>query len=93
MNPTYSNLFGRIEHEAMMGALVTDFTLVRGGSMHRANGGYLVLPREDLLRNPFTWESLKRCLRNGEIAIEEPIETPVFTTKSLRPVPIPLEIR
>jgi lon-related putative ATP-dependent protease len=93
MNPTYSNLFGRIEQEAFMGALVTDFTLVRGGSMHRANGGYLVLPAEDVIRNPFTWESLKRCLRNREIAIEEPIEQPVFTTKSLRPEPIPLEVK
>jgi lon-related putative ATP-dependent protease len=93
MNPTYSNLFGRIEQEAFMGALVTDFTLIRGGSMHRANGGYLVLPAEDVIRNPFTWESLKRCLRNREIVIEEPVEHPVFTTKSLRPEPIPLDVK
>ncbi|MGE5251147.1 MAG: Lon protease family protein [Bacteroidota bacterium] len=93
MNPTYSNLFGRIEQEAFMGALVTDFTLIRGGSLHRANGGYLVLPAEDVIRNPFTWESLKRCLRNREIAIEEPFEQPVFTTKSLRPEPIPLDVK
>jgi lon-related putative ATP-dependent protease len=93
MNPTYSNLFGRVEQEAFMGALITDFTLIRGGSMHRANGGYLVLPAEDVIRNPFTWESLKRCLRNGEIAIEEPIEQPVFTTKSLRPESIPLDVK
>jgi lon-related putative ATP-dependent protease len=93
MNPTYNNLFGRIEHEAQMGALVTDFTLIRGGSLHRANGGYLVLPAEDVIRNPFTWESLKRCLRNAEIAIEEPFEQPVFSTKSLRPEPIPLDVK
>jgi predicted ATP-dependent protease len=93
MNPTYSNLYGRIEHEALLGALVTDFTLIRGGSMHRANGGYLVMPAEDVIRNPFTWESLKRCLRNGEIAMEEPVERPVFTTKSLRPEPIPLNVK
>jgi lon-related putative ATP-dependent protease len=93
MNPTYSNLFGRIEQEAFMGALVTDFTLIRGGSLHKANGGYLVLPAEDVIRNPFTWESLKRCLRNSEIAIEQPIEAPVFTTKSLRPEPIPLNAK
>ncbi len=93
MNPTYSNLFGRIEQEAFMGALITDFTLIRGGSLQRSNGGYLVLPAEDVIRNPFTWESLKRCLRNGEIAIEEPIEQPVFTTKSLRPEPIPLKVK
>jgi lon-related putative ATP-dependent protease len=93
MNPTYSNLFGRIEQEAFLGALVTDFTLIRGGSLHKANGGYLVLPAEDVIRNPFTWESLKRCLRNSEISIEQPIEAPVFTTKSLRPEPIPLEVK
>jgi lon-related putative ATP-dependent protease len=93
MNPTYGNLFGRIQREAFMGALVTDFTLIRGGSLHRSNGGYLVLPAEDVIRNPFTWESLKRCLRNGKISIEEPIEQPVFTTKSLRPEPIPLNVK
>jgi lon-related putative ATP-dependent protease len=93
MNPIYSNLFGRIEQEGFMGTLVTDFTLVRGGSLHRANGGYLVLPAEDVIRNPFTWESLKRCLRNNAIAIEEPFEQPVFTTKSLRPEPIPLDVK
>jgi len=93
MNPTYSNLFGRIEQEAFMGALVTDFTLIRGGSLHKANGGYLVLPAEDVIRNPFTWESLKRCLRNSEIAIEQPVEQLVFTTKSLRPEPIPLDAK
>jgi len=93
MNPTYSNLFGRIEQEAFMGTLITDFTLIRGGSLHRANGGYLVLPAEDVIRNPFTWESLKRCLRNREIAIEEPFEQPVFTTRSLRPEPVPLDVK
>lgn len=93
MNPTYSNLFGRIEQEAYMGALVTDFTLIRGGSLHQANGGYLVLPAEDVVRNPYTWESLKRSLRNREISIEQPVERPVFTTKSLRPEPIPLEVK
>jgi predicted ATP-dependent protease len=93
LNPTYSNLFGRIEQEAIMGILTTDFTLIRGGSLQRANGGYLVLPAEDVIRNPFTWESLKRCLHNRQIAIEEPVEKPVFTTKSLRPEPIPLDVK
>ncbi|MCZ2157225.1 MAG: AAA family ATPase, partial [Bryobacterales bacterium] len=58
MNPTYSNLFGRIEQEARFGALTTDFTLVRGGALQRANGGYLVLPVEETLRNPLSWEAL-----------------------------------
>jgi lon-related putative ATP-dependent protease len=93
MNPTHGNLFGSIEQEAVMGALVTDFTLIRGGSLHRANGGYLVLPAEDVIRNPFAWESLKRCLHNRQVTIEEPFEKPVIITKSLRPEPIPLDVK
>jgi lon-related putative ATP-dependent protease len=93
-NPTYSNLFGRIEQEARFGALTTDFTLIRGGSIHRANGGYLVLPVEELLRNPLSWDSLKRALENAEIAIEDVGEKLGFAiTKSLRPEAIPLEVK
>ena len=94
LNPTYNNLFGRMEKEAQFGTLVTDFTMIREGSLHRANGGYLVLPVEELLRNLFSWDSLKRALRNKEIAIEEAAERLGFiTTKSLRPKPIPLDVK
>jgi lon-related putative ATP-dependent protease len=94
LNPTYSNLFGRIEQEAQFGALVTDFSLIRGESLHRANGGYLVLPVEDLLRNPFAWEGLKRALENREILIEDAASQVGFiTTKSLKPQPIPLRVK
>ncbi len=94
LNPTYNNLFGRIEKEAQFGALVTDFTMIREGSIHRANGGYLVLPAEEVLRNLFSWDSLKRALRNKEIAVEETGERLGFvTTKSLRPEPIPLDAK
>lgn len=94
LNPTYNNLFGRIEKEAQFGALVTDFTMIREGSLHRANGGYLVLPVEEVLRNLFSWESLKRGLRNREIAIEEAGERLGFlATKSLRPEPVPLDAK
>jgi lon-related putative ATP-dependent protease len=94
LNPTYNNLFGRIEQEARFGALVTDFSLIRGGSLHRANGGYLVLPVEDLLRNPFAWEGLKRALANREILIEDAASQYGFiTTKSLKPQPIPLNVK
>ncbi|UCC66429.1 MAG: AAA family ATPase, partial [Deltaproteobacteria bacterium] len=94
LNPTYNNLFGRIEKEAQFGALVTDFTMIREGSLHRANGGYLVLPVEEVLRNLFSWESLKRALRNREIAIEEAGERLGFlATKSLRPEPVPLDAK
>ncbi len=94
LNPTYNNLFGRIEKEAQFGALVTDFTMIREGSLHRANGGYLVLPVNEVLRNLFSWDSLKRALRNKEIVVEEAGERLGFiTTKSLRPEPIPLDVK
>ena len=93
-NPTYYNLFGRIEQEARFGTLVTDFTLIRGGSLHQANGGYIVLPINDLIRNPLVWESLKRALTNDELQIEDVSEKISFaTTKSLRPQPIPMNIK
>lgn len=92
-NPTYDNLFGRVEHEASFGALVTDFTLVRKGVLHSANGGYLVLPAEDLLRAPGAWEYLKRALVNRKIIIEDIGDRIGFVTKGLRPQPIPLDIK
>lgn len=92
-NPTHDNLFGRIEQEARFGALVTDFTLVRSGSLHRANGGYLVLPVEDVLRNPFVWEDLSHALANAKIVIEDASEKFGFSTKSLQPEPVPLDIK
>ncbi|UCE29484.1 MAG: AAA family ATPase [Candidatus Bathyarchaeota archaeon] len=93
-NPTHQNLFGRIEKEAQFGALTTDFTMIRGGSLHKANGGYLVLPVEELLRNLFSYESLKRCLMNEFVNIEEAGERLGFiTTKGLRPEPIPLKVK
>jgi lon-related putative ATP-dependent protease len=93
-NPTYQNLFGRIESEAQFGALFTDFTMIRRGSLHRANGGYLVLPVEALLMNPLSYDSLKRALRNEHIFIEEAQERMGFiTTKSLKPEPIPLDVK
>jgi lon-related putative ATP-dependent protease len=92
-NPTHNNLFGRIEQEARLGALVTDFTLVRGGSLHRANGGYLVLPVEDVIRSPFAWEDLVHALENARISIEDTGEKFGFSTKSLKPEPIPLDVK
>ncbi|MBI4234597.1 MAG: AAA family ATPase [Chloroflexi bacterium] len=93
-NPTYANLFGRIEKETYMGFLHTDFTLIKGGSLHKANGGYLVLPVLEVLRNPFVYESLKRALRSREIDIEEPGERLGFVAmKSLHPEPAPLDVK
>jgi len=94
LNPTYQNLFGRIEKEAQFGVLSTDFTMIRGGSLHKANGGYLVLPVDELLRNVFSWDGLKRALKSECVAIEEAGERLGFiTTKGLRPAPIPLSTK
>jgi lon-related putative ATP-dependent protease len=94
LNPSYSNLFGRVEKETQFGALYTDFTMIKAGSLHQANGGYLVLPAEDVLRNFLSWDGLKRALRSREIQIEEPGERLGFVaTKSVRPQPIPLDVK
>jgi lon-related putative ATP-dependent protease len=93
-NPTYPNLFGAVERRAQFGALVTDFTLIRAGAMQRANGGYLILEAMDLLRWGFSYEALKRCLKNGEVKIEDPMEMyGLITTKTLQPQPIPLSLK
>ena len=93
-NPTYQNLFGRIEKETQSGVLVTDFTLIRSGSLHKANGGYLVIPVEELLRNDLSWDSLKTCLMNRRLSIEDPGERlGLVTTRSLRPATIPLNLK
>ena len=94
LNPIFTNLFGRIEKEAQFGALYTDSTMIRSGSLHRANGGYLVVRIEDLLANFQSWEGLKRTLRDGKLVIEEIGERLGFmATKSLRPEPIPLDVK
>ncbi|MEJ2553963.1 MAG: ATP-binding protein [Gammaproteobacteria bacterium] len=93
-NPTYHNLAGALEHVAMMGALLTDFTLIKAGALHRANGGYLLLDAHKVLTQPFAWEALKRALRSRELRIE-PVERlmSLVSTVSLEPEPIPLDIK
>ena len=94
LNPTYGNLFGKIEKETQFGSLYTDHTMIKPGSLHRANGGFLVLPAEDVLRNLLTWESLKRALESSEIQIEDVGERLGYVaTKSLKPEPIPLDVK
>jgi lon-related putative ATP-dependent protease len=93
-NPTYHNLLGRTEKEAQFGALTTDFTMIRAGSIHKANGGYLIVPVEDLLRNPFSYDGLKRDLKESQMSIEEPEERYGFlSVKTLKPKPIPLDAK
>lgn len=93
-NPTYYNLFGRIEHKFQMGAAFTDFTMIKGGSLHRANGGFLVIAALDLLRNIFSYDALKRAIRNREVKIEDVWEQyRLVTTTSMKPEPIPLDVK
>jgi len=93
-NPTYQNLLGRIEHVARLGTLVTNFTLIKAGALHLANGGYLVIDAEKILSSAFAWEGLKRALRAGEIRID-PIERQLSLagTVSLEPEPIPINLK
>jgi lon-related putative ATP-dependent protease len=93
-HPTQPNLVGRVEHLAHLGALITDFNLIKPGALHRANGGYLVLDARKLLLNPFAWEDLKRALRAREIRIESPGQSMgLIPTVTLEPEPIPLDLK
>lgn len=92
--PSYLNLIGRIEHRAQMGTLVTDFTLIKSGALHRANGGYLILDARQVILQPFAWDGLKRALQTGELRIES-VERALslMSTVSLEPEPIPLDLK
>lgn len=92
-HPTQPNLIGRIEHMAQFGALIADFTLIRAGALHRANGGFLVLDAHKLLMQPFAYEDLKRALRGKEIRIEPPGSAWGMTAATLEPEPIPLDVK
>jgi lon-related putative ATP-dependent protease len=93
-NPTYSNLFGRIDKQIFMGAQVTDFTMIKGGSLHRANGGYLMTEAYHVLTNPYVYDSLKRVIKTKEIRIEDIYELYSFLSSAgIRPQPIPLNLK
>jgi len=93
-NPTYYNLFGRVEHKLQFGAAVTDFTMIKAGSLHKANGGYLVVNALDLLRNLFSYDALKRAIKNAEVKIEDVWEQyRQITTATMKPEPIPLDVK
>ena len=93
-NPTYNNLIGKIEHRSEMGALVTDFRLIRSGALLDANGGYLILDAERLLSRPFAWDALKQALFARQVKIESPGESWGFvSTTTLKPEPIPLDVK
>ena len=93
-SPTYPNLLGKSEREAMFGTLSTDFTMIRGGAIHRANGGYIVMPVQELLRDIMSYQGLKKALQNSFVRIEEPAESLGYiSTKGLKPEPIPLKVK
>ena len=90
MNPGHDKLFGQTEKEARFGALITNYTMIRGGSAHEANGGFLVIPIEELARNPGSYEALKRTILDRKLEIEElAARLGYISTRSLRPEPIP----
>ena len=93
-HPNYANLLGRFEYQAHMGSFWTDFTMIKPGALHKANGGYLILDVRKLLMQPYAWESLKRILKSGEIRIESLERSlSLVSTASLEPEPIPLNLK
>ena len=92
-NPTYYNVFGRIEKRAFMGTVNTDFTMVQAGSLLNANGGFLIMEIDSVIMNPYVWEALKRALRTKYLQIEDIPEETGFGTTSLKPEPIPLDVK
>ncbi len=92
-HPTQGNLVGKIERLQQFGALITDFSLIKSGALHKANGGFLLIDARKLLLQPYSWESLKRALASKEIKIEAPSEDTSFSTISLDPQPIPLDVK
>jgi predicted ATP-dependent protease len=92
-NPTYYNVFGRVEKRAVMGTVNTDFTMVQAGSLLNANGGFLIMEIDSVLMNPYVWDTLKRTLRTKCLQIEDIPEETGFSTASLKPEPIPLDVK
>jgi len=93
-NPTYLNLFGRMEYKVQYGMAVTDFTMVKAGSLHKANGGYLVVDAMELLKNQFSYDALKRAMKTKEIKIEDVLEQyRLISTAGLKPEAIPLRAK
>ncbi|EEG77126.1 Lon protease family protein [Dethiobacter alkaliphilus] len=93
-NPTYYNLVGRVEYENKMGMVTTDYTMIKAGSLLKANGGYLILQVRDVLTNPGAWEGMKRILKTREACMENLGEQfGVLAMASLRPQAIPVNVK
>ncbi len=93
-NPTYFNLFGKVEYRGNRNVMVSDYTLIKPGALHRANGGYLIIQAMDLLSHAASWTALKRALKNGEIRIDHPQEEMLWMVSTgLRPQSVPLKVK
>ncbi len=93
-NATYTNLVGTVERRVQFGVVTTDFSQIRAGSLHRANGGYLVVSAPNLLRSWMSWDALKTALRTGKVRIEDPAQMlGISSTEGLRPEPVPLDVK
>ncbi|HQL35710.1 MAG TPA: ATP-binding protein, partial [Bacillota bacterium] len=92
-NPKYDNLLGKIEYESNMGVVTTDFTKIKAGSLHQANGGYIIINMSDLMRNPESWEGIKRSIKTGEITIENIFSMSGIVSGGIKPEPIPLNVK
>ncbi len=94
MSPTQPHLFGIVQKEARFGALLTDYTMIRGGSVHKANGGFIVIPVEDLLMDAVAWDSLKKTITSKQIKVEDIAQRLGYiATKTLTPEPIPFDVK
>ncbi len=93
-NPTYYNLVGKVEYENQLGVLTTNFTKIKPGALHKANGGYLIIQAKDILTRPYAWDALKGALKTRQVVIENIAEvTGYVATSSLKPKPIPLNVK
>lgn len=93
-NPTYYNLAGSIEYVNEMGVMKTDFTMIKPGALHRANGGYLILLAKDILTNAFAWKSLKRSLLDESVSIDSRAAfSGALVSQTIKPGPIPIDVK
>lgn len=93
-NPNYYNLFGKVEGKASLGGISTDFSMIKCGSIHKANGGYLIIHAKEILKDPFAWDALKRTLKNQESVIENIGEQfKIFPTATIKPEAVPINVK
>ncbi len=93
-NPTFGNIFGKIDRRFIMGAFVTDHTMLKAGALSLANGGYLVLNARDVLITPGVWEAIKRAIKNKEVSLEDPVEQfGLIAPHGLKPQPMPIDVK